>query len=109
MLKGERHDKILEMLDAESYTSAESLAKSLFVSMPTIRRDLSELADKGMLIRSHGGAKRLDAEHSVMPIDLRETYCRAEKRKICAKAASMIKDGNVIFIDASISSSLVSL
>ncbi len=101
MLKDERQDKILELLDEEIYTSAESLAKRLFVSMPTIRRDLSELSDKGKLIRSHGGAKRLNAEHAVMPIDLRETYCRAEKRKICSKAAKMIKDGDVIFIDAS--------
>ena len=101
MLKQERQDKILELLDEEIYTSAEKLAKTLFVSMPTIRRDLAELDAKGLLIRSHGGAKKLNSEHTLMPANHRKSISTIEKRRLCKKAASLIPDGSVIFIDAS--------
>ena len=43
MLKEERYDKILQILEEETYVSAEVLSQRLFVSMPTIRRDLAHL------------------------------------------------------------------
>ncbi len=101
MLKEERYEEILELLDEENYTSAKSLAKRLYVSLPTIRRDLSELASRGLLIRSHGGAKRLNSDHTLMPANHRKSISPIEKRRICKKAASILTDGSVIFIDAS--------
>lgn len=101
MLKEERYDKILELLDEEIYTSANSLAKRLFVSMPTIRRDLAELDARGLLTRSHGGAKKLNSDHALMPANHRKSISPIEKRRICKKAAKLIKDGSVVFIDAS--------
>ena len=101
MLKEERHDKILELLEEEIYTSAEGLAKKLFVSMPTIRRDLAELDAKGLLIRSHGGAKKINSDHTLLPANHRKSISPNEKRRICKMAASLITDGSVIFIDAS--------
>ncbi|MBO5010452.1 MAG: DeoR/GlpR transcriptional regulator [Clostridia bacterium] len=101
MLKEERYDKILELLDEEMYTSAQNLANRLYVSMPTIRRDLAELDSRGLLIRSHGGAKRLNSEHILMPANHRKSISPNEKRRICKKAASLITEKSVIFIDAS--------
>jgi predicted HTH transcriptional regulator len=43
MLKEERYDKILAILEEEQYISAAKLSKMLYVSLPTIRRDLAEL------------------------------------------------------------------
>ena len=107
MLKEERYDKILEILDEETYTFAESLAKRLYVSLPTIRRDLGELAKRGLIIRSHGGAKKIGEEHAVLPPDYRMVQNRAEKRRICKRAAEEIKDGDIVFIDVSTSASQI--
>lgn len=101
MLKEERHDKILELLNEETYTSAKRLADGLFVSMPTIRRDLAELDARGLLIRSHGGAKKLNSDHTLMPANHRKSISPNEKRRICKMAASILTDGSVIFVDAS--------
>lgn len=101
MLKNERYDKILEILDEKKYISSQELSKRLFVSLPTIRRDLGYLQRTNQILRSHGGAKRIDSEHLVMPIDLRKTVNIAEKRRICQAASRLVNDNDIIFLDAS--------
>ena len=101
MLKEERYDKILEILEEEQYVSASKLSKMLYVSMPTVRRDLAELARRNQIVRSHGGAKKIHAEHIVTPLNFRKTVHSAEKRALCKRAASLIKDNDIIFIDSS--------
>ena len=101
MLKEERYDKILEILEEKTYVSAEYLAEKLYVSMPTIRRDLSELHRKNLIIRSHGGAKKLNTQNIVTPLDYRRLQNHAAKKLIAKEAASLINDGDIIFIDAS--------
>jgi len=101
MLKEERWDKILLILEEEIYISAEELSKRLYVSLPTIRRDLAELQRKKQIIRSHGGAKKVDTEHTVTPLDFRKTRNYSEKRKLCFAASKLICDNDIIFLDAS--------
>lgn len=101
MLKEERHDKILEILERDTYISAQKLSQLLYVSLPTIRRDLAELKQRELIIRSHGGAKRLNSEHSVEPIDFRKTVNHNIKRRLCQAAVTLIKDDDLIFLDAS--------
>lgn len=101
MLKEERYDKILSILEEKQYVSAQKLSEILYVSLPTIRRDLAELARRNQIIRSHGGAKQIQAEHMVAPLDFRKTIHSAEKRALCRKAAELVNDNDIIFIDAS--------
>ncbi len=101
MLKEERYDKILDILEKERYVSASKLSKMLYVSMPTIRRDLAELVRRHQIVRSHGGAKIIQAEHIVAPLDFRKTVNAAEKRALCRSAAKLVQDNDIIFIDAS--------
>lgn len=101
MLKEERYDKILSILEKEQYISALQLSKMLYVSLPTIRRDLAELRRRNQIIRSHGGAKAIQAEHIVAPLDFRKTVNAAEKRALCRQAATMVNDYDLIFIDSS--------
>ena len=101
MLKEERYDKILEILKEETYIHAQELAQRLFVSMPTIRRDLSVLDSRGLIVRSHGGAKKLSTENIVTPLDFRKAQNHAEKKRIAKKAAELIREGDIVFIDAS--------
>lgn len=101
MLKEERYDKILEILEEETYTHAQALSERLYVSMPTIRRDLSELSRRNLIVRSHGGAKKISTEHIVTPLNFRKSQNHAEKKRISKKASELIRDGDIIFIDAS--------
>ena len=101
MLKEERYDKIIEILNEETYVNAQTLSEKLFVSMPTIRRDLSYLAGKNLIIRSHGGAKKVSTDRIVTPLNYRKTLNSSEKKKIAKKAVELIKDEDIVFIDAS--------
>ncbi|MBE6642984.1 MAG: DeoR/GlpR transcriptional regulator [Ruminococcaceae bacterium] len=101
MLKEERYDKILGILEEEQYISAIKLSRMLYVSLPTVRRDLAELARRNQIIRSHGGAKKIQAEHIVSPLNFRKTVHASEKRSLCRRAAEMVNDNEIIFIDSS--------
>ena len=101
MLKEERYDRILAILETEQYVSAAKLSKMLYVSLPTVRRDLAELGRRNQIVRSHGGAKKIQAEHTVAPLDFRRTVHAAEKRALCRRAAELVDDKDIIFIDAS--------
>lgn len=101
MLKEERYDKILAVLESEKYISAQQLSQMLFVSLPTIRRDLAELDRRNQIIRSHGGAKAIEPEHVVAPLDFRKSLHSTQKRKLCQAAANLVSDNEIIFIDSS--------
>ena len=101
MLKDERYEEILKILDEEKYISVSTLSKRLYVSLPTIRRDLTELQKRGMIIRSHGGAKKIQANSVVAPLNFRKTVNSNNKRKLCKNAVQIIKDNDIIFIDSS--------
>lgn len=53
-----RQSAILELARAEGRVAVEDLAERFDVTLQTIRRDLSELAESGYLDRVHGGAVR---------------------------------------------------
>lgn len=101
MLKEERYDRILSILDEEKYISAQKLSEKLFVSLPTIRRDLAELDRRNQIIRSHGGAKMVEPEHIVTPLNFRKTVNSFQKRMLCQSAANLVNDNEIIFIDSS--------
>jgi len=101
MIKEERYDEILAILDEEKYISATELSHRLFVSLPTIRRDLAELQRQNRIMRSHGGAKKIEAEYTVAPLNFRKTVNAAKKRQLCQAAAALIGENEIIFIDAS--------
>lgn len=101
MLKDERYDKILKILEAEKYISSQELAKRLFVSMPTIRRDLAYLEKKKQVVRNHGGARKINDEYMVMPLSFRESVNHIEKRQLCEAAHKLIKDDSIVFLDGS--------
>jgi DeoR family transcriptional regulator of aga operon len=85
--------------------SVENLAKSFQVSAATIRRDLTELEQQGLLRRNHGGAVPVapmlyEAFRHVSSFQEQEQECVDEKRRIGLMAAGLIADGEVIAIGA---------
>jgi DeoR/GlpR family transcriptional regulator of sugar metabolism len=100
----EREPQILRLLEDGDELSAAEIASRLFVSKPTIRRDLAKLAKKGAVIRTHGGAiiNRALADEKI-PLLFREQEQSSEKAKMGKFAASMIRDGYTIMMDATTS------
>jgi DeoR/GlpR family transcriptional regulator of sugar metabolism len=95
MIKAERRDRILNELAKNGAVSVQQIAALLDVSEATVRRDLTELDEKNLVRRSHGGAALRDS-HDELPYQSRVTAYLAEKRRIGAKAASLLQPNQVI-------------
>ena len=52
----ERQNEILKRLKENKTAGVNELAEELYVSEATIRRDLNEMKNMGLIERSHGGA-----------------------------------------------------
>ena len=96
MFKNERTDRIMEILKENKYTTVEKLVVELHYSPATIRRDLTYLAEIGLVRKSYGGVR---IEENAKPLIVREHEMHDEKIKICKMAADLINDGDFIFID----------
>lgn len=101
----DRSEQILQELLRNGEVSVDSLAKKLNVSAATIRRDLSELEQQGLLRRNHGGAIPVapmlyEPFRHVSSFQEQEQKCAAEKRRIGLMAAGLIVDGEIIAIGA---------
>jgi len=105
MFSIERKLAIIEKLEQSSSVDVTVLAKEFGTSKETIRRDLRELETDGAITRTHGGAV-LSKSNGPMsspeyPVAIRGIQQFSEKKQICRKAASLIQDGDTIFVDNS--------
>jgi DeoR family transcriptional regulator, aga operon transcriptional repressor len=99
LLVEERRRRILELLDERERATVEGLADHFDVSTVTIRGDLDELAERGTLVRSHGGAiKRL--AHGDASLSVKERLNHREKVRIAREATRRIGDGETIILDS---------
>lgn len=104
MIISSRHQKILELLKKNPDITVAKLAKELYVSEPTIRRDLHELDEKGIVTKKYGGAiLNQGAPDLEIPFLLRENERSEAKIDIAHKAVRYIHDGMVIMLDGSTS------
>lgn len=98
MIKAERQDIILEYLSKDKKVLLEPISKVLEVSEDTIRRDIKELADKGLLKVVRGGA----VQRSSIPIHFkdRQNIDIPHKKIIAEKVLEYIKPGMVLLVDS---------
>ena len=98
----EREKEILTILEKKYMISVKELADLLFVSEPTIRRDLSGMEKKQLILRTHGKviANKISANTN-MALSAREQHMYNIKSNLAEKAASLVNDGDVIMLDAS--------
>ncbi|MBP2855702.1 DeoR/GlpR transcriptional regulator, partial [Acinetobacter baumannii] len=99
MLKLERHQKILDLLNAEQKVIASDLSQRFNVSEDTIRRDLKDLDSQGLLKRVHSGALRVGPP--ITNFNYRETVASEQKTALAHKALPFLKEESVIIIDGS--------
>lgn len=98
MLTDERRDLILERLRADGKVVAAELGVLLDVSPDTVRRDLRELAEAGLLRRVHGGA--LPATVGARPYAARREQAPAAKAAIAEATIRLFRNDQVILLDA---------
>lgn len=102
MLHKEREQEILNILKLKNgYVSVKSLCDSLYASESSIRRDLTSLEKQGLVTRSYGGATLITSHTRVGAFSHRAKLNIDAKRAIAKKAATFIKDGDIIFLDQS--------
>lgn len=101
MLALERHRWMLDRVNLEGSVRTSQVAQALGVTEETVRRDLEKLAGEGMLLRSHGGAVRLEADRREFPLQDRAKQNIAAKMAIAAAAVRRIQPGQTLYFDAS--------
>lgn len=101
MLALQRHRKIRQSLAANGSVRTAELADELDVTEETIRRDFERLESEGVLVRTHGGAVRLDLSNKDFPFRERVEQNAGGKARIARAALAHIKPGSTVFFDAS--------
>lgn len=95
-----RRNKILELLMQKGKVKVVELSKLFGISEVTIRNDLSDLEQAGLLERIHGGAVSTYRAYYNMSLHERMRTNEEEKRRIAAACASVISDGDTIMINS---------
>jgi DeoR/GlpR family transcriptional regulator of sugar metabolism len=98
LLPQERQHEILQRLRSRGRVVAAELAVEFAASEDSIRRDLRELAARGLCRRVYGGALPLSA--AVAPLQQRHSEQVGRKLALARKAASLVCEGQVLLIDA---------
>jgi DeoR/GlpR family transcriptional regulator of sugar metabolism len=100
LLAEPRRMKILAWLQEEGSARVRDLSAAFAVSEATIRQDLERLETDGHITRQHGGAFLRTVSRQVETMSLQHMENIDKKRKIGAKAASLVGDGETIILDA---------
>jgi len=102
VLTQERYHSILQMLSERDAVTVAELSEALDTSESTIRRDLNYLDEMGKLKKVFGGATAIQSSSGVTesPFESREGEMFDEKTAIARYAATLVHDGDFVFIDA---------
>ena len=92
---------VLDFLEKKQYASVEEISRTLNVSNSTTRRIFGALQIKGLITRTHGGAKINDANNAAPSFTFRIHQNLFEKKKIALSAIKLIRNGDIIFLDGS--------
>ncbi len=105
MLAQIRQEKILETLENKDVVYLKELATEMGISESTIRRDVMKLEQGNSVESVRGGAVRLKSRKVDLPLMESQKNKVDEKQIIAKKAAALVEDGDIIYIDAGTTSS----
>lgn len=102
MFAHERQHAILQKIKKEKNVKVSELLDMFQVSFETMRRDLDFLEKQGVIKRFHGGAAWLEDDYrQELPLAVRELKHTDEKHALAEKAATLVSEGQSIFLDVS--------
>ncbi|MFY2152110.1 DeoR/GlpR family DNA-binding transcription regulator [Mammaliicoccus sciuri] len=107
-LKVDRHRFIMDELKNNMSVKVSSLSEKMNVAEMTIRRDLQELENNGLLNRIHGGAKLIeDNLYNEKSHKEKQTINVSNKMKIAQKCGELIHNEDIIFIGSGSTNELI--
>ncbi len=102
MLNKEREHEIMSILKTtKGFVTVKHLCDTLFASESSIRRDLKSLEERGLVKRSYGGVSLVVNYSNIVTFNHRTRENAIAKREIAKKAANLIKDSDIVFLDQS--------
>lgn len=109
MLAEERFGRILNIIEEEGSAEVSELMEKLNASESTIRRDLNAMDAKGLLVKVHGGAMKKQSNYRTKDdeVELRKEQNVQQKMVIAKAAATLIKDEDVVYLDAGTTTDLM--
>lgn len=93
-----RQKKIHQLVQAKGFETIENMANVFDVTPQTIRRDIKQLSQKGLLRRYHGGAGSVSSVENVA-YNERMVLCLEEKQQIARMLAQKIPNRASLFIN----------
>jgi DeoR family transcriptional regulator, aga operon transcriptional repressor len=100
LMAEERRTQIMQIVRGEGRVRVNDLVNRFGTSAVTVRNDLNELHQRGLVLRSHGGAVIPDTILRESPVHERLKAHAEQKRRIGAMAATLINDGETIILDS---------
>lgn len=98
MAQQHRKDRILEMVSSSGFVTIDELVNAFGVTPQTVRRDLNQLAEAGLLVRHHGGAG-IESSTQNTAYNARQIIESDAKNIIARQVARDIPDGASLFIN----------
>lgn len=95
-MANERRERILQIVNRQRKVAVTELAEQTHVSLVTMRKDLTELEDEGLLQRQHGFA----VVNSTDDLSYRLALHHEEKQRIARYAADLVTDGETIMVES---------
>lgn len=102
----DRQRQVLDLVRANSRVQISDLSEQLGVSRETIRKDLVELDDRGLVYKVRGGALSRGAQVETA-YEARKRLNTDAKRAIAAKAAEQVEPGMTLYLDYGTTTHLV--
>jgi DeoR/GlpR family transcriptional regulator of sugar metabolism len=96
----ERQKRIEEFLLDREFASLDELSEVVDVSVSTVRRDLGVLEGKGVLRRTHGGARLINPKSDEFTFSTRDSHQLEEKEAIGRACAALIRSNQSVILDA---------
>ena len=98
-MRSERFEAIIEHLKANGSASFAKLAKLNSTSVDTVRRDLRNLEEKGLVRRIRGGAVICEDDPGKKSFGVRSVLHKDEKAELCSGLSDIITDGQTIALN----------
>lgn len=99
MSKSFKKDELLKMLEVKNYLSVKDIAATFNISDMTVRRYLAKMDMEKKLIKTHGGAIRIEL-YKESPYSLRKEVNLEKKLLIAEEAIRDVQDNQTLIIDS---------
>jgi DeoR family fructose operon transcriptional repressor len=103
----DRQRQILARARAEGRVDVGALAAQLGAAPETVRRDLRQLSDRGLLLRTHGGAYPVESAGFETDIAYRTASLMGERRRIAVAAAERLRGAESVYVDEGVTPQFV--